>query len=360
MLRFQAPLRRHSQRGCAALAAAGAVLVAGCTPKADYGIPPQALWVANGSNVVEYTAAQLQGGGGAQAPYRTIDSAAFGSPQGLAFDGSGNLWVVDGGAASGGNGCALYEISAAQLAALAANQAPVPAISITTPGFVYPQQAAFDASGRLWVTDYIANAVYVFTPAQLAAGGAISPAITLTSPAFAGPLGIAFAPNGNLWIANNDGNSLNAFAAAGLPSTPGAVALTPKVVLSDDGQGAISAPWALAFDNQGNLWWSNAAAPETVAELTPAGFSASGSPAPALTVAPASLEGASTMAAPNGIAFDQQYDLAVVSSAAPYGLAVYGPAQLSAGGAADPLAFFVGAATTLNLPAGATYGPEAD
>ena len=128
-----------------------------------------ALWVANGTDVVEFATAQLVSGTSDPTPHRTITSSVFGAPQGVVFDGYGDLWVIDGGTvATGGKVApALYEFTAQQLSQLGTNSSPTPAVTITSAGFVFPQQAVFDGRGNLWVTDDGANTVDVFTAKQL-------------------------------------------------------------------------------------------------------------------------------------------------------------------------------------------------
>src|ERR1700761_853534 len=58
-------------------------------------IGSKGLWIANGSNVVEYNPTQLGAGMAATAPHVMINSAIFGTPRAVAFDPNGNLWVVD-------------------------------------------------------------------------------------------------------------------------------------------------------------------------------------------------------------------------------------------------------------------------
>jgi len=66
----------------------GCGLVAACNFPADDGanVGSKGLWVANGTNVVEYNPSQLGSGTSAPAPHVSINSAVFGSPQGVAFD----------------------------------------------------------------------------------------------------------------------------------------------------------------------------------------------------------------------------------------------------------------------------------
>lgn len=331
-----------------------------------------ALWVANGTNVVEFLPSQLTNGVIDPAPHLALNSAAFGAPQGVVFDGYGDLWVIDGGTvASGGTVApAIYEFTPQQLSQLSTNAAPTPAFTITSTSFVFPQQAAFDYKGNLWVTDNGANEVFVLTGAQLNTAGttaALVPAVSITStPAFNGPLGIAFGPRGDLYIANNATTTIFGFSAASLPAVSSSstatvtAALVPTETLSDNGSGSIQGPWGLAFDGYGNLWSSNANAPNTVVEFTRSQITATGSPTPNITLASATVSGNATLVAPNGIGFDDYGDLAAVSSASPFGVAGFGPEQLQTNPttAPTPDLFLVGTTSTLNAPAGITFGPS--
>lgn len=352
------------------LSSIGLAIVAGCggsnmqmvkttqpvTPTID-----KALWVANGTNVLEYLPSQLSATATTMVPHLANNSGAFGAPQGVVFDAAGDLWVIDGGTVSAGGTVkpALYEFTPMQLAALGKTNNPSPNVTINSAEFTFPQQAVFDANGNLWVSDNGSNAVFVFTPAQLAANNAnATPNISITSnPAFNGPLGIAFDATGDLWIANNATTTIFEFKAANLPTSTANVSLTPDVTLSDDGNGSIQAPWALIFDSNGDLWSSNANAPNTVVEFLNTSLTATGSPTPAVTLSPATIDNNATLSAPNGIAFDNLGDLAAISSATPFGSAFFAQKQLTTGGAVNPDVFLVGSTTTLNAPAGCNFGP---
>jgi len=326
-----------------------------------------ALWVANGTNVLEYLPSQLSSSTATMVPHLTNNSGAFGAPQGVTFDAAGDLWVIDGGtlAAGGTVPPALYEFTPAQLADLSKVNNPAPNITINSPQFTFPQQAVFDPAGNLWVSDNGSNALFVFTKTQLMATNTqATPNISITSnPAFMGPLGITFDSLGDLWVANNASTTIFEFKAAHLPgvttgaATNAAVNLMPDVTLSDDGNGSIQAPWALIFDANGDLWSSNANAPNTVVEFSKSQLNMTGMPTPAVTLSPAIVAGNATLAAPNGIAFDNLGDLAAISSATPFGGAFFGKKQLTAGGAVPPGIFIVGGETTLNAPAGCNFGP---
>jgi hypothetical protein len=322
----------------------------------------KALWIANGTNVVEYLPSQLSSTSTSNAaPHLAVNSGVFGAPQGVVFDAAGDLWVIDGGTVSTGGTVqpALFEFTPQQLSMLGANNAPTPNITIRSSSFVFPQQAVFDAKGDLWMSDNGGNAVFVFMPSQLSASNSSAvPNITINSdPAFTGPLGITFDAAGDLWVANNGTTTIFEFLAAHLPTTSSTVTLNPDVTLSDDGNGSIQAPWALIFDSKGDLFSSNANSPSTIVEFAASSLTASGKPTPALTLSPVMQGMNATLSAPNGIAFDNLGDLAAISSATPFGVAFFGQTMLTDGGTNDPNLLIVGSATTLNAPAGCNFGP---
>jgi hypothetical protein len=244
----------------------------------------QALWVANGTDVVEF--GNLPDGTHDQKPKLELNSAAtFGAPQGVVFDAKNDLWVIDGG-----NGStippSLQEFTEAQLKDLKKAPLPMPKVQIKSGGFAFPQQAVFDAAGNMWISDSVANRVWVITPAQLAVSNnnlnftttikAITPPFT-----FNGALGIAL-HDGNLYVANVNDTTIFEFNANHLPTIGiGIIAnLTPDVVLMDDGHGSIQGPWALFFDTAGDLWSSNSNAPFTLVKFGPNQITTSGDPTP--------------------------------------------------------------------------------
>jgi sugar lactone lactonase YvrE len=333
-----------------ALAAAGTALAGG-----------QALWMANGANVVEF--GSLPAGKHDNKPKVQLNSSVFGAPQGVVFDASNDLWVIDGG-----NGTtippSLEEFTEAQLKNLKKDPTPTPNVQITSGDLVFPQQAVFDGSGNMWVSDNGANEVFVITPAQLAAGGNISFTTTIESdPAFNGPLGIVL-HDGNLYIANNADTTIFEFNSGHLPAVgSGLHVLVPDVILDDDGAGSIQGPWALVFDAAGDLWSSNANSPNTLVKFGPSQITSSGDPTPETTILPFDeMIGGKikdeTLVAPNGIAFDEKGNLAAISSAAPFGVARYDGKEEAVGGMIKPDSFIVGTKTTLNAPAGDNFGPD--
>ena len=132
-------------------------------------------------------------------------------------------------------------------------------------------------------------------------------------------------------------------------------ALMPDVVLSDDKQNSIQAPWALAFDAKGQLWWNNANAPSTLVEINKTEMTTTGAPLPILIISPIPVMDIPTLDAPNGLCFDKVGNMATTNSANAFGVAFF--TTPFTGGATVPNTFIVGTATTLNAPAGCAFGP---
>jgi hypothetical protein len=338
-----------------AFAASGTALAVGDT----------GLWVANLTNVVEF--GTLPDGTHDQKPKLELNSAAFGAPQGVVFDAEKNLWVIDGG-----NGTtippSLEEFTEVQLKDLKKTPMPTPTVQIFSGGFAFPQQAVFDAAGNMWVSDSVANRVWVITPAQLAVSSAnlnFTTTIKAITPPFVfnGALGIAL-HDGNLYVSNVNDTSIFVFDAGHLPAINQNIiaSLTPDVVLSDDGMGSIQGPWALFFDTAGDLWSSNANAPFTLVKFGPNQITTSGDPTPETTISPFEVKVDKTtdesLSSPNGIAIDEKGNLVAISSASPFGVAGYDPKEQMVGGSIKPDVFLVGAHTTLNMPAGDNFGPD--
>lgn len=365
--------RPGSNRRGPALAMGGCVLLAlamvGCggysSKNMAYTTPTQttsqAFWVANGTNVVEFAGASLTASGSGSLAPALIVNSSFGAPRGVVFDTAANLWVIDSGTLSAGGAAkpALYEFTSSNLAGLQTGSNATASVAINSQAFVSPQQAVFDSKGDLWVSDSGSNMVLEFSAAQLMASGTnVIPNIMIQSrPAFSGAVGIAFDSSGDLWVANNGGTTIFEFNASALPTASGSATLTPNIVLSDDGQGSLQAPWALAFDGSGNLWCSNSKSSNTVVEFAKANLAATGSPTPTVTISNTMVAGNDTLNSPNGIAFDHTGDLAVVSAASPFGVDLYSSSQLMASGSVAPTAFIVGPTTTLKSPAGGNFGP---
>ncbi len=185
------------------------------------------------------------------------------------------------------------------------------AITLTGAGSA-PFGTVFDSDGNLWVSDYLGNALLIYTADQITASGDQTPAASITDDglgALDGPVGLAFDGDGNLWVGNYEGNTLVQYTAqqvadalaGGGPSNP-----TPPVIISS---GILNGPYGHAFDTQGNLWVGNNLG-DNVLKFTPGQLAASGSPAPAAVT---SATNSGSLDAARGPAFDADGDLWVSS-----------------------------------------------
>jgi hypothetical protein len=206
----------------------------------------------NTSDLLEFTRAEL--GAPNPVPAVTIfaEAGALANPFGMAFDSSGDLWVVSNAWNK------VYEYSKGELAA---SGAPAPVATISN----FPSTAifgdAFDASGDLWVSTV--NSVVEFSKAALAT---TDPAPTrIISSSGGGEL--VFDPSGDLWMVTGGGpdcfgtpctNEVVEFSRAQL-AAPGSP--TPAVTISSTAPGSPSGslygPYSLAFTASGDLWVEN-------------------------------------------------------------------------------------------------------
>lgn len=205
--------------------------------------------------------------------------------EGIAFDGEGNMWVSDMGGY-------LYRYDAASLAS---SGAPTPAVTIDATAYGSLAGLAFDASGNLWTADFWNNRLLGYSPAQLTADGAPTPSVVISAngSSLSRPVAVSFDGQGNLWVANRDASTVVSFSPAQLTAT-GTPA--PTVTLNTSG-GSLESPYAMAFDAGGNLWVSNISA--TVVRFDAAQLTSSGNPTPAATIDHSSLGNN-----PLGLAFD--------------------------------------------------------
>jgi hypothetical protein len=182
----------------------------------------------------------------------------------VAFDGRGNLWVV--------NTSSLQEYSALQLAALRGDAFPTPVLTITSSALADTVGLAFDPFGNLWAAG--GSGFQEFSAAQLTAGGSQTPKVTLkpctgsagscqTSPLQTARL--AFDAAGNLWSAVGVGVGSSgtgeetavyelSHASIGASGSPTPAAQLKLPAPAPTGVELVC-PWNdLAFDPSGNLW----------------------------------------------------------------------------------------------------------
>ena len=168
-----------------------------------------------------------------------------------------------------------------------------------------PNGIAFDKDGGIWATADVGGAKTIshYTAASLGAGGTPTPDITVQSTAlnFGAPssTNLAFDPNGNLWVSAAAAHKVLRFDAAKLKASG---TFEPTVVLGDDAGNAIQLPSALAFDAEGNLWIADSGF-SRVAEYKAARLTASQTTAPDVVLTVAGLVGT------RGLAFDGSNNL---------------------------------------------------
>ncbi len=182
------------------------------------------LWVSVpcANKVVRVGAAQL-GASGSVTP--AVEITGLNGPEGLAFDSAGNLWIANADAKR------VVKFNASRLNA--STSGPDLTIQSQTPGPVIntldANLLAFDASGNLWVMAFGANVIYRLTSSDQSGSGTktLTPAIQVSIPVSALLEGMAFDEGGGLWITYSAGKfarlsptQLTTSSTSGSPTTP--------------------------------------------------------------------------------------------------------------------------------------------
>jgi len=202
-------------------------------------------------------------------------------PGGMAFDSSGNLWVIDFG-----NSRVLEyppPFATGMNASLVIGQPnfTTGAATVSSSGLSSPEYLTVDGSGNLWVSDLFNNRVLEFKPpfstgmaASVVIGQAdfVSNGAATTASGLSFPTGVAFDSTGNLWVADNGNNRVLQFAppfSNGMSATLvlGQANFTSSTAATT--QDGISAPFGLAFDTGGDLWVADTGNNRTLAFAPP-------------------------------------------------------------------------------------------
>ena len=152
------------------------------------------------------------------ASMNTFASTNLRSPQGLAFDSSGNLYAAN----YGNNTISKFNASGAY-------------VSNITTNLIGPAGLAFDTSGNLYAANYNNNSISKFN----ASGGFVS----IINSNLSRPYDLAFDSSGNLYAANYTSSTISKFNSAG-------------TFLSQINSN-LNNPVGLAFDSSGNLYAAN-------------------------------------------------------------------------------------------------------
>jgi hypothetical protein len=194
-------------------------------------------------------------------------TARFAFPHGVAVDGSGSLYVSDSN-----NRTVRRVVPEGPVGRVAtwAGSAIGPGGSADGIGsdarFVSPQGVATDGSNNVYVTDANNHTIRKITPAGLFgavstfAGSAPVRGIadgTGSNARFAGPLGIATDASGNVYVADTENHTIRRITPAGVVST---IAGSPGAPDTTDGAGSdarFNFPAGIAVDGSGNLYVSD-------------------------------------------------------------------------------------------------------
>ena len=188
-----------------------------CTPK-----PVHAIYLA------EYNGTHAQ-----VSAASSLSPATFSSPDGLALDLAGNLYIADTGnnrilkAPAGSATAALFAVS----------------IGGTAATFSGPRKLAVDSAGNLYIADTGNNRVVKSDP--LGNGTVLSIGSSLSPATLNGPRGVAVDTVGDVFISDTGNNRIVELPSAGAPT----VLVTTGIALT-----TLNSPRGLAVDTYNNLY----------------------------------------------------------------------------------------------------------
>jgi hypothetical protein len=198
-------------------------------------------------------------------------SALFNYPEGIAIDGSGNLYVADT------SNQLIRKITPAGVVSTMAG-------TLNTPGsgdganasFNFPRGIAVDAAGNVYVADSANDTIREISPAgvvsTVAGTAGVAGSTDGASALFNGPQGVAVDAAGHIYVADT-GNDTIRMITVGTSTTVSTLAGTHGVTGAADGTGAAASfdhPRGLAVDASGNLFVGDSYN-DTVREVTAAG-----------------------------------------------------------------------------------------
>jgi hypothetical protein len=150
-------------------------------------------------------------------------------PQGVAVDGSGNVWVTNDTVAG---------VTKLSSVGAAATGSP-----FTGGGLSLPYGIAIDTNGNAWIANNTSGSVTEF-PATFPTTGTAS---NYTVCNLSGPKGIAIDGSNDVWIPDNGHNGVCELSSAGALVSPGAGYTG----------GGLNGPQSIAIDGGGNAWVAN-------------------------------------------------------------------------------------------------------
>ncbi len=156
-------------------------------------------------------------------------AGSLSNPQGVAVDGSGNLYFSNSGEGQ------VYKLSAS-----------THAITLLSAGLSYPYGLAV-YGGYLYIADAGANAIL-----KVPVGGGTTTTIAMSgiSPALNAPTGVALDASGNIYIADSGNNAIRKWTVATSTMTTLAAPGTPTGL-------SMGTPMGLVLDASGNVYFSD-------------------------------------------------------------------------------------------------------
>ena len=232
----------------------------------------------------------------------TGGDARFISPNGMALDGIGNLYVADD--------CTIRKITSAGVVTTLAGS---PGIIGSADGtgsdarFTVPKGVAVDGSGNVYVADSWNQTIRKITSAGVVTTLAGSPGVsgfadgTGSGARFSYPSGLAADGSGNVYVADSQNKTIRKITSAGVVTT---LAGTPGALGTANGTGSAArfiAPSGIAVDGSGNVYVADRS---TIRKITPAGVVTNLAGTPMVSGSADGNGGAAQFSHPNGIAVD--------------------------------------------------------